>query len=159
MDNKKQGFFILIICGVAVVLYLAVRLLSFNDEARLRQIVYASALAVEQENILKGASFISESYEDKSKNKKQDIVKIVEGIFKKFDDIKIDIRLKTISLEKEESRVIVLYKCYFKELKRDKKFYDVGKLKVHFVKEDVGWKIKSMEYSGSEEIMFLQGTA
>jgi len=159
MDNRKQGFFILIILGGAFILYLFVRLLSFNDEARLRQIVYASALAVEQKNALKCASFISESYEDKSKNKKQDIKKIAEGIFKKFNDIKVDIRLKIVSLEKRESQVIVLYKCYFKELGRDKKFYDVGKLKVHFIKEDTGWKIKSMEHSGSQEIMFLQGTA
>jgi hypothetical protein len=159
MDNKKQGFFILVILSGALVFYLAVRFLSFNDEARLRQIIYAATLAVEQENILKGASFISESYEDKSKNKKQDIVKIAEGIFKKFDDIKIDIRLKTVGLEKRESQVVVLYKCYFKELKRDKNFSDQGKLKVHFIKENAGWRIKSFEYSGFQEIMLWQGTA
>ena len=92
-------------------------------------------------------------------NDKTAVLKRAEHIFKNYRNIKVEIKKLTIDTEKSPPEVDVAFKCYFRTLKKEQDYYDVGRFKVYFKNDGRGWKIQSMEYEGFQEMLFLHEVA
>lgn len=161
MESKKQGLIILVFIVCAVFVYLFIRFVTEDEEARVRRVVYAGVLAVEKEDVLKCMSLVSSAYEDPNGNDKTYLMRIVTQIFKEFREFKVDIKKVKIEIGESGADSEVSFKCYFKKPGQDQIYFDTGRLKLHFQKEEDRWLVRSMEYLGAKELesLFLQGVA
>ncbi|MBI5873925.1 MAG: hypothetical protein HZB36_07315 [Candidatus Omnitrophica bacterium] len=155
----KQGLFIIFVAALAVVIYIIARVASENDESRIRKVVYAGALGVEREDAAKCASLISDSYLDKYGNNKLSFLKLVSELFREYQDFKVDIKQLNVDIKDADAFVDIGFRCYFKKALEAKVYYDDGKLKLNLKKDSGRWKIESVEYLGSNEVLFLQSVA
>jgi len=162
MESKKQRLLLLAVFFCAVVLYLAIRFFTENDEARVRRTIYATVLAVEKEDLLKCMSFVSSAYTDSTGHDKTTLARMTAQIFKEFRDFKVDIKKIKIEVQESAADSEISFRLYFKTLDRDQIYYDTGRLKLYFRKEEDGrWRVHSLEYQGAKELemLMLQGVA
>jgi hypothetical protein len=162
MDKRgatKQGLIVLAVIFGALALYAAVRTLTENDEGRVRKVIYAATLGVENEDIARCSSFFSDSYLDTQGYDKVAVLKILSDIFKSFRDLKVEIKQLKVEIKELEAEANIGFKCYMKKAAGEQVYYDAGKLKVIFKKEDDRWKARSVEYTGSDQMLFLNAIA
>lgn len=150
---------VLFVAAFAVGLYFVVRGCGVNEESRVRSAVYAGVVALEKKNAIKCASLISESYQDKYGNDKVSFLKAVTEFFNEYQDLKIDIKQLKIEVRGPQAGAEARFVCYFKNSGDAQVYYDNGKLDLRFQKEEGLWKVRALEYSGSNEILFLQSVA
>ena len=159
MESKKPGLIILAIIFCAVALYLTIRISTEGDEARIRRTIYAGVLAAEKGDALRCISFVSNSYADSYGNDKASLLKVIMRVFRDFKNFKIDIKKIKIEIKEAGAKAEISFKCYFKKPGQDQIYYDTGRLKVSFQKEEGRWRVSSTEYQGAKELesVFLQG--
>lgn len=160
MESKKQFAIILGAVFCAIVLYAMIRIFSEDDESRVRKTIYAGVLAVERQDILKCGLLLSDDYQDSYGHNKAMVLKFVSEIFKEYKSFKIHIKQLKIEIKESSAEADIAFKCYFKKWGDEKRmYYDTGKLKVHFDKEGRRWKVKKIEYTGANELLFIQSVA
>ena len=157
--HGKTGAIVFIVTLAAAVLYLCVRLLSVDDESRVRKVVYSGVVGFEREDILRCASIISDNYSDQYGNSRAVFIGIIKDIFSDYSDIRVEIKQLQIKAEENDSVADVGFVCYFKKTGQKQIYYDKGKLKIIFKKDDGRWKIYRVDYSGSKDILFIQSVA
>ncbi len=157
--HGRQIVLILIVCALAVIVYLVVRGLSQDEESRIRKVVYNAVVCVEKEDIGRCSRLISERYEDKAGNTRFIFLKILSQVFDEYESFKIDIKKLDVTVEGSSASADIGFVCYFKQAGKKQLYYDKGKLDVKFEKEGGAWKVTRAEYSGSGEILYLQGVA
>jgi len=157
--NGKSGRIVFFVALAAAVLYLCVRLFSVDDESRIRKVVYSGVVGFEREDIFRCASIISDNYSDQYGNSKASFIGIIKDLFSDYSDLRVEIKQLQINVEKEGSGADVGFVCYFKKTGEKQIYYDKGKLKIIFRKEAGHWKIFSVDYSGSKDILFIQSVA
>ncbi len=160
MESRKQLGIILGVVFFAIALYVMVRVLGEDDESRVRKVVYAGVLAIERHDLLMCGRLISDAYEDSYGYNKAAILQFISSIFKGQEFIKVEIKQLKIEVKEAGAEADIGFKSYFKKRGVDEKiYYDTGKLKVYFQKEDRRWKVREIKYTGSHELLFIQGVA
>lgn len=161
MESKKQLLLILGVAFCAVLVYGALRIFVTDDESLIRRVVYSAILNAERQDIPKCGEFVSEGYSDQYGNTKQALLDRVTRILKKFRQFKVVIKQLRIDVKDLKAEANIGFTFYFKKAQAldEKKYYDHGKLKVLFRKETGCWKVYEIGYTGSGELLFLQGVA
>lgn len=159
MESKKQFLVILCVALVAIFAYALIRTFSENDESRVRRAVYTGIVAFEKTDARKCAQLISDAYEDTFGNNKAEFLRFLSEIFKDFKDFRIVVKKLKVKVKGTEAGGDVWFTCYFKKIGDEKLYYDSGKIEFDFVKELKDWRVKKIEYSGSNELLFLQSVA
>lgn len=162
MDKRgvtRQGLIVLAVIFGALALYAAVRILSENDEGRVRKVIRTATLGVENEDIARCSSFFSDSYFDAEGHDKAAALKILSDIFRSFRDLKVEIKQLKIKAREGGADAEIGFKCYMKKMGSEQIYYDAGKLRIIFKKEDDRWKARSVEYTGSDQMLFLNAVA
>lgn len=159
MESKKQLFVILCVALGAIFTYALIRAFSEDDESRVRRAAYAGIVAFEKTDIRKCAPLISDTYEDTFGNNKAEVLRFLFEIFKDFKDFRIVVKKLKVKVKGTEAGGDVWFTCYFKKIGDEKLYYDSGKIEFDFVKELKDWRVKKIEYSGSNELLFLQSVA
>jgi len=153
---KHPGRFIFGVALLAVIGYALVSFLQENDEARVRRAVYAAVLGVERNDPARYGRVLSASYEDEYGNDKASVLKIAADAFRDYRPFKVEIKALKIEIESGEATTQVAYRCLFKKSDGgDQIYYDAGKVIASWRKEASGWKIVKIEYTGSQEMLFL----
>ncbi len=150
---------ILCVSVIAILAYTLIRALSENDESRVRGLVYAGIVAVEKMDPAKCEMLISDTYEDASGNNKAAIVSFLLDIFKDFKDFKVVVKKILVKIDGADALGNIWFTCYFRKPGDEKLYYDSGKIEARFVKENKTWRVKKIEYSGSNELLFLHSVA
>jgi hypothetical protein len=159
MGSKRQLFVILCVVLGAIFAYALIRAFGENDESRVRRAVYAGIVAFEKTDIVKCSPLISDAYEDTFGNNKTAVLRFLSEIFKDFKDFKVVVKKLKVRVKGAEAGGDVWFICYFKKISDEKLYYDSGKIEFGFVKEHKSWRVKIIEYSGSNELLFLQSVA
>jgi len=159
MESRKQLRLILSVIILALLFYVAVQVFSENDEARIRRVVNLCILAVEKEDTPGYSRFISQSYQDSYGNTKAGLLVILADNFKEYKPFKVDVKQLSIKTEESKGQAGIAFKCYFKRMGDKQIYYDAGKAKIYFQKEEKSWKVTNIEYKGSSEMLFLPTVA
>jgi|GEM_PF-874723 hypothetical protein len=153
---KHPGRFIFGVAFLGVVSYALVSFLQENDEAKIRRAVYAAVLGVERNESARYGRVLSASYRDEYGNDKASILKIVAEAFKDYKPFKVEIKALKTEVQDSAATTQIAYRCLFKKnAAGDQIYYDAGKLVASWRKETSGWKIVKIEYTGSQEMLFL----
>jgi hypothetical protein len=153
---KHPGRFIFGVAFLAVISYALVSFLQENDEAKIRRAVYAAVLGVERNEPARYGRVLSASYRDAYGHDKASVLKIVADAFKDYKPFKVEVKALKIEVQGPEATAQIAYRCLFKKnAGGDQVYYDAGKLIVSWRKETSGWKIVKIEYTGSQEMLFL----
>lgn len=159
MGPKNQKILIFSVALLALIVYFAVRISSEDEESRLRKTIYTAAVAVESRDVGRCSRFVAPEYADNYGNNKFMLLSLISGIFKDYEDIKVDIRKINIEIDGVKADAGIGFKCYFKPFNEDKIYYDAAKLNIKFKKENKLWKAVEIEYIGSNEILYIQAVA
>jgi hypothetical protein len=156
-NSGKQRAMILIVALLAVVIYVSLRFLLADDETRIRRMVYKGIVAVEKKEIKSCAFLISDFYQDSYGYDKEQLLEAAGKIFEELRRIKVEIKKLVIEVEDLEAVGQIRLVCYFRKTNDTQLYYDSCKIRLVFVKEPKGWKIVTLEYFGSQELLLLQG--
>jgi len=159
MGTKRQLSVILCVVLGAIFAYALIRVSLENDESRVRRAVYAGIVALENTDIVKCAPLISDAYEDTFGNNKAEVLRFISEIFKDFKDFRVVVKKLKVKVKGTEAGGDVWFTCYFKKISDEKLYYDSGKIEFGFANEHKSWRVKKIEYSGSNELLFLQSVA
>jgi hypothetical protein len=157
--SGKQGAWVLLVAVFAAGLYSVVRGCGVNEESRVRAAVYAGVVALEKKNMLKCASMVSESFRDKHGNDRASLLGGIKVFFNEYQDLKIDVKQLKIEIKGPQADCRARFVCYFKNTGDAQLYYDNGTLDLRFQKEEGLWKVRGLEYSGSNATLFLQSVA
>ncbi|QAT16508.1 hypothetical protein BU251_01575 [Candidatus Velamenicoccus archaeovorus] len=153
---KHPGRFIFGVAFLAVIGYALVSFLQENDEAKIRRTVYAAVLGVERNEPARYGRVLSASYKDEYGNDKASVLKIAADAFKDYKPFKVEIKALKTEVQGPEATTQIAYRCLFKKSGGSGQiYYDAGKLIASWRKETSGWKIVKIEYTGSQEMLFL----
>lgn len=157
--EKNQRYIVVIVTVCAVLVYWFVRFAIQNEESRLRKFIYSAVVMVENEDMDSCASLISSDYKDSYGNDRKEILILIEKTFRDFCNFKINI--KNIKIEIHDSRATanIGFVVYFKVKDEEQFYYDSGKMALSLKKEKRAWEITSMEYTGSNELLFMNAVA
>lgn len=151
--------FIIIVAVCAVVVYWVIRYATQDDEGRLRKLIYSAVVMVEKEDAGACSLLISSAYEDSYGNHRKEICRLIEKTFMDFRDFKINIKNIKIEMDGFKAMADIGFIVCFK-LKDDEQFYyDTGKLAVSFRKQKSLWKVFSIAYMGSNDLLFMNTVA
>jgi hypothetical protein len=159
MDSRKQ---LMVIFGVAIgalVTYAALRAFLENDEARIRRIIYAAALAVERQDTARYGSFVSEGYQDAYGHDKAKLLREAVWLFQEYRPVKIDFKRVRIHVENKEATTEIDLKIYFRRGNDTHTYYDAGEFKVLFHRENKQWKVREIEFQDVRELFFIPNVA
>ncbi|MDD5137874.1 MAG: hypothetical protein PHF12_05350 [Candidatus Omnitrophica bacterium] len=153
---KHPGRFIFGVALLAVASYALVTFLQENDEARIRRAVYAAVLGVERNEPARYGRVLSPLYKDEYGNDKAAVLKIVADAFRDYKPFKVEIKALKIETEGAGATTQIAYRCLFKKSDGGEQiYYDAGKVIASWRRETSGWKIIKIEYTGSQEMLFL----
>lgn len=161
MDPKKQRAIIFMTILGAFLVYALIRIVTEDDEARIRKVVNAAVLAVEKCDAQKGDLLISDTYSDKYGNDKAALIRLIVNIFKDLREVNVDLKRLKIEVKPEEGKgeADIAFGLYFKKRADEQLYGDKAKLKVYFQKEGKLWKVHEVEYIGADELLFIQTIA
>ncbi len=158
-SQKNTRALIFLVAIASVVAYFSVRSCGENDETRIRKVIYTGVLCVEGEDLRRCLPLVSDRYADEYGHSKLVFLKLVKDIFADFRDIKVEVKQLLVRIKADEAEADVAFTCIFRKLEETQLYYDNGKLKVHFRKEDGRWKVDGVAYEGAGEMLFLQSVA
>ncbi len=159
MDQRRQRAFIFGIVGIAVVFYGAARFLREDDETRVRRAVYAGVLAVEREDTGRLSALIDESYADAAGENKAGVLRLARAVFRDHRDFRVHIQKLSIAVRMGEADADISFKLFFRKNAQEELYYDFGQVKLVFVNDRGQWRIRSSEYSGSDQLLLLPSVA
>jgi hypothetical protein len=155
MDQRRQKAFIFGVVGIAVVFYGAARFWREDDESRVRKAVYAGVVAVEREDIGRLSALIDESYADSAGENKAGVLRLVLAVFRDHRDFRLHIGKLNIAVRSGEADAEISFKLFFRKNAQEELYYDTGQVKLVFVRDGRFWRIRSAEYLGSDQLLFL----
>ena len=149
MERHSKRIIIIVIILVGLILIPKLKILFEGEKGRIKRIVYAAKKATERENLFRCISFLSKDYTDKYGNNLQSMLVIGENIFKLYDDIVIRIKKLAISLDTNKAEAEIEARGMARDVKgKETNLLETETMKfiIFFQKEDVGWKVVSLEF-------------
>lgn len=155
---KRKAISIVIIFAGLLVLYNVLSLIK-PEEEKIRRIIYAVKEATEKEDSIQCMSFISNGYSDNEGNNKAMLFRVVQGLFKTYDNMLIDIESSEIAIDGKinaQARLV----CFGQGRRTDKTkgvVLDTQKVEflVLFGKENGHWKVCELRFIDPENFMQL----
>ena len=143
--KKKVIIFILV---AVVVVYLAVKIWSVSEEARVRKVIASFERTVEAEKLLKCMSYISRDYSDETGLDYRSAMILGREIFNAYDDIFIHIKGLKIEIEDKLAKatfVATVFATRSGTQQKENLLRERGtdRFVVTLRKEEGGWKILS----------------
>jgi hypothetical protein len=159
MIKLSRSKVVLIAVSVIVLMNLAQSLFS-GEEGRIRKFIRQGERAVEERNLLKCLSLISEQYRDKYANDRQSALAIAKELFLYYKNIFIDIDNNKTEIKlndrKTEAEVEIeaLVLCENKGNVKEKIFEgEKGRLRLKLIKEENKWLLAEIEFYEPVSIM------
>jgi hypothetical protein len=95
---------------IFLIFYIGIDLLIYTDEERILDVLSDCKKAIEEENSSLASNCLSKSYKDDYGLSKENLLKLGEGVFTKFDDFKVIIDKKEISIDKDTGILKISFK-------------------------------------------------
>ena len=146
--------------SVALILHSVIKGIFEGEEGRLKRLIYSAKRAVERENFIKCASYVSFDYEDKHGNDRNGLFLIVRWFFGEYDNIFIKITELEIEVTDQNALAEIEAVIYGRRDDSSKKVifeYDKSRFKVEFKKEQGNWKVIGLEFFEPEDVLSLPG--
>ncbi|MFH1691311.1 MAG: nuclear transport factor 2 family protein [Candidatus Omnitrophota bacterium] len=157
--TARQGIVVVVITVCAVLAYWTIRFALQNEESHLRKLINFAAVIVEEKDSVKCASLIAPNYQDRFANNKEAIMASIKKIFRDFRNFKITIKNIKIKIDGLKATADIGFIVYFKVQEEEQIYYDAAKMIVVFEKQNGSWKVVSLDYTGSNELLFMNAVA
>jgi len=156
---KHPGRFIFSVALSAVLIFALVNAFSVNDEKRIKRALYAAILGIEKNDASRYSRVLSLRYKDDSGLGKAEVLALAEKAFRDFKPFKMELKRLIIKPQGDSAESEIAFRCLFRKEGDEKIYYDAGKVMASWRREEGGWKIVKMQYTGSTDMLFLPAVA
>lgn len=156
---KYPGRFIFAVIASAILVFWLVNHFSENDQTRIRRVLYAAIYGIEKADAARYSRILSDHYQDDQGNTKRDLLSLAARTFRDFKPFKVEIKRLEIKPDGQKAESEIAYRCLLRKSGEDKIYYDAAKIEAFWEKETSGWKIVRIEYTNSQDMLFLPSVA
>jgi hypothetical protein len=151
---------IVLVAVFAFVVYGLVSVVSGNDVTSVRRTINAAILGVELNDPARYGAILAEDYTDNQGFTRATLLSRLAGFFKDWHPYKVDVkRLKISVKDQNEATANIGFKAYFHKKGDEVAYYEAGKAVLSLRKTGAGWRVYRVEYTGTDDLLFIQSVA